>query len=119
MTGDCWENSQSTRGAQVFVSLPFGLIRCTVQFCCSAIGRNRHRLRKVLAHDRAIGLEHGRLSMDTNCCWLHAHALERVLDDIDKALGDTRPRPPESLGTAVYRSVVDGLTADPDSQRDG
>jgi DNA-binding SARP family transcriptional activator len=58
-----------------------------------------HRLRKVLAHDRAIGLKHGRLSMDRNCCWLDVHALERVLEDIDEALGYTRPRPPESLVT--------------------
>jgi hypothetical protein len=119
MTGYCWEHSQSTRGAQVFVSLPFGLIRCTVQFCCGAIGRNRHRLRKMLAHDRAIGLEHGRLSMDTNCGWLDAHALERVLDDIDEALGYAWRPPPESLVTTIYPSVVDGLTADPDPQRYG
>ena len=57
--------------------------------------------------------------MDTNCGWLHAHALEGVLDEIDEALGYTRPPPPESLVTAVYRRVVDGLTVDPDPQRYG
>lgn len=66
-----------------------------------------HRLRKVLAHDQAIGLKHGRLSIDTNCCWLDVHALDRVLDDIDEALGYTRPRPPESLVTDLADRLFD------------
>jgi DNA-binding SARP family transcriptional activator len=66
-----------------------------------------HRLRKVLAHDQAIGLKHGRLSIDTNCCWLDVHALEGVLDDIDEALGYTRPPPPESLVSELAERLFD------------
>lgn len=64
-----------------------------------------HRLRKILAHDRAIGLKHGRLSLDPSCCWLDVHALECVLNEIDETLGYTRPRPPETLVT----HLADGL----------
>ncbi len=66
-----------------------------------------HRLRKVLAHDHAIGLKHGRLSLDTSCCWLDVHALECVLEDIDASLGYTRPRPPETLVTGLADRLFD------------
>ncbi|TFH47289.1 MAG: hypothetical protein E4H01_08580, partial [Lysobacterales bacterium] len=64
-----------------------------------------HRLRKVLPHDQAIGLKHGRLSLDAACCWLDVNAFERVLDDIDAALGYARARPPE----AVVSQLADRL----------
>lgn len=56
-----------------------------------------HRLRKLLALDQAIALKHGRLSLDTGCCWLDVHALERVVEDIDTSLGFARPRSSEAL----------------------
>jgi len=66
-----------------------------------------HRLRKVLAHDHVIGLKHGRLGLDPSCCWLDAHALECVLEDIDASLGYTRPRPSEALVTNLADRLFD------------
>jgi DNA-binding SARP family transcriptional activator len=52
-----------------------------------------HRLRKILSHDHAIELKHGRLSLDSSCCWLDVQALECVLEDVEETLGHGRPRP--------------------------
>jgi LuxR family maltose regulon positive regulatory protein len=71
--------------------------RIDLNYAHRSLTTTLHRLRKVLAHDQAIGLKHGRLSIDTNCCWLDIHALDRVSDEIDEALGHARPRPPECL----------------------
>jgi DNA-binding SARP family transcriptional activator len=66
-----------------------------------------HRLRKVLPHDHAIGLKHGRLSLDSTCCWLDTTAFECVADDIDAALGFTRVRPAESLVTELTERLFE------------
>lgn len=66
-----------------------------------------HRLRKVLPHDQAIGLKHGRLSLDATCCWLDINAFERIADDIDAVLGFTRSRPPESLVTGLTERLFE------------
>jgi DNA-binding SARP family transcriptional activator len=66
-----------------------------------------HRLRKVLAHDHAIGLKHGRLGLDTRCCWLDTQALQCVLEDIDRSLGHTRPRPPEAEVVKLADTLFD------------
>ncbi len=66
-----------------------------------------HRLRKVLPHDQAIGLKHGRLSLDMSCCWLDTFALECVLDDVEATLGFTRVRPPEWLVTELAERLFE------------
>ena len=65
-----------------------------------------HRLRKVLVHDSAIGLKHGRLSLDVSYCWTDVHALEQLLEEIDTTLDDSDGPPPEdrviSLGERLF-----------------
>jgi len=39
-----------------------------------------HRLRKLLAHDGAIELQHGKLGLNPQLCWVDAVALERLID---------------------------------------
>lgn len=66
-----------------------------------------HRLRKVLAYDQAIGLKHGRLSLDETCCWMDIRAFECVLNDIDTAIGHTQRRPPEKLAMDLADRLFD------------
>ena len=66
-----------------------------------------HRLRKVLVHDRAIGLKHGRLSLDTGCCWTDVHALEQLLEEIDATLQDARSLPTEDRVSALGDRLFD------------
>jgi len=66
-----------------------------------------HRLRKVLAHDRAIGLKHGRLSLDSTCCWTDVHALEQLLEEIDSALQPSRVAPLEDRVSALGDRLFD------------
>ncbi len=66
-----------------------------------------HRLRKMLAHDQAVMLKHGRLSLNASCCWTDVRALESVLEGIDAAVGYARPRPSEASVTELGDRLFD------------
>jgi ATP/maltotriose-dependent transcriptional regulator MalT/DNA-binding SARP family transcriptional activator len=66
-----------------------------------------HRLRKVLAHDQAIGLKHGRLSLDPSCCWLDVHALDCVVDEIRSCTAFVRANPTRSRVNELTERLFD------------
>jgi hypothetical protein len=49
-----------------------------------------HRLRKLLGEDRALVLHEGKLSLDPRYFWVDAWAFERLLAELDDALGPRR-----------------------------
>lgn len=66
-----------------------------------------HRLRKILAHDHAIGLKHGRLTLDTSRCWLDVQALEHVLSEVDDRLHQAQMRPSEEVVSRLADRLFD------------
>jgi DNA-binding SARP family transcriptional activator len=81
--------------------------RIDAEYAHRSLTTTLHRLRKVLAHDHAIGLKHGRLSLDTSCCWVDVRALEAVLVDIDEALGNALPSPDRETVTDLADRLFD------------
>lgn len=60
-----------------------------------------HRLRKLLANDRAITLQDGRVTLSHRHCWVDVWALERTLGEIELQLPDM----PEETVTKLVRRL--------------
>lgn len=65
----------------------------------SALDTTLHRLRKLLAHEKAIQLREGQVSLDSHYCWVDVWALERLMSQAESS------RSPEltEKALALYR----------------
>lgn len=59
----------------------------------SAFNVALHRLRKLLAHDDAVLLEHGRLSVNPKLMWVDCLAFEQLADQVGLPSGEGLPAP--------------------------
>jgi len=64
-----------------------------------------HRLRKLLGHEEAIGIEAGKITLDTSTCWVDVWNLERVLRELDSIMAEPGRLAVDEPGVRVSRAI--------------